>query len=148
MTSPTVRRLIKDLEQSTFQTQPVENDLYTWVALVDGPKGTPFEGGFFSLVLLFDDEYPQHPPEVAFVSEVFHPNVYENGDICLDILKNKWLPSYSVNSLLLSIQTLLGEPNENSPANAEAAELYVKNKEEYEKRVRKCVEATWENINI
>lgn len=77
---------------------------------------------------------------------MFHPNVYSNGAICLDILQNKWSPIYDVAGLLASIQSLLGDPNPASPANAEAAKLFVENKREYEERVRQCVEKSWEEL--
>ncbi|EED44683.1 ubiquitin-conjugating enzyme E2 [Enterocytozoon bieneusi H348] len=150
MSTPAKRRLLKDLEEITQSSivhnifaEPLENDLYTWVAVITGPRDSIYEGGFFSLVLLFDEEYPQHAPEVSFISKMFHPNIYENGDICLDILKNKWSPSYSITSLLLSIQNLLTDPNVNSPANSDAAMLFEHDKETYEKRVKETVELSW-----
>ncbi len=89
---------------------------------------------------------------------MFHPNgacvrcapfltrfsVYADGSICLDILQNKWSPIYDVSAILTSIQSLLGDPNPNSPANAEAARLFVENKREYCDRVSQCVEKSWE----
>ncbi|KAL6121715.1 hypothetical protein NUSPORA_01324 [Nucleospora cyclopteri] len=153
MSTPATRRLLKDLdevsktqENYSIYAEPLEDDLFTWVAVISGPKGTPYEGGTFSLVLTFDDEYPQHAPEVCFLSKMFHPNVYPNGDLCLDILKNKWSPSYNVTAILLSVQSLLNDPNINSPANMEAAEMYEKNKEEYKKKVREIVESSWNDI--
>lgn len=94
--------------------------------------------------LEFTEEYPNKPPVVTFVSTMFHPNIYANGSICLDILQNKWSPIYDVSAILTSIQSLLSDPNPNSPANAEAARLFVENKREYTDRVMKCVETSWE----
>lgn len=74
---------------------------------------------------------------------MFHPNVYADGSICLDILQNRWSPTYDVSSILTSIQSLLDEPNPNSPANSQAAQLYQENKREYEKRVSAIVEQSW-----
>ena len=55
---------------------------------------------------------------------MFPPNVYADGGICLDILQNRWSPTYDVSAILTSIQSLLDEPNPNSPANNVAAQLY------------------------
>uniref|UniRef100_A0AAQ4R9J0 Ubiquitin conjugating enzyme E2 A n=1 Tax=Gasterosteus aculeatus aculeatus TaxID=481459 RepID=A0AAQ4R9J0_GASAC len=88
-------------------------------------------------------EYPNKPPTVRFASKMFHPNVYADGSICLDILQNRWSPTYDVSSILTSIQSLLDEPNPNSPANSQAAQLYQENKREYEKRVSAIVEQSW-----
>lgn len=77
------------------------------------------------------------------MSAIFHPNVYANGDLCLDILQNRWSPTYDVSAILTSVQSLLHDPNPNSPANAEAARLFTDNKKEYIKRVKESVEASW-----
>jgi len=74
---------------------------------------------------------------------MFHPNVYANGELCLDILQNRWSPTYDVAAILTSIQSLLHDPNPNSPANAEAAQLYRENMKEYVRRVKLTVEESW-----
>lgn len=73
--------------------------------------------------------------------------VYADGSICLDILQNRWSPTYDVSAILTSIQSLLDEPNPNSPANSLAAQLYQENRREYEKRVAAIVEQSWLNFN-
>lgn len=78
---------------------------------------------------------------------MFHPNVYADGSICLDILQNRWSPTYDVSAILTSIQSLLDEPNPNSPANSLAAQLYQENRREYEKRVAAIVEQSWLNFS-
>uniref|UniRef100_G1P562 Ubiquitin conjugating enzyme E2 A n=10 Tax=Yangochiroptera TaxID=30560 RepID=G1P562_MYOLU len=107
---------------------PSENNIMVWNAVIFGPEGTPFEDGTFKLIIEFTEEYPNKPPTVRFVSKMFHPNVYADGSICLDILQNRWSPTYDVSSILTSIQSLLDEPNPNSPANSQAAQLYQENK--------------------
>lgn len=104
---------------------------------------TPFEDGTFKLLLTFDESYPNKPPSVKFLSRMFHPNVYANGELCLDILQNRWSPTYDVAAILTSIQSLLHDPNPNSPANAEAAQLYRENMKEYVRRVKATVEESW-----
>ncbi|XP_072285345.1 ubiquitin-conjugating enzyme E2 A isoform X2 [Pyxicephalus adspersus] len=128
--------------------------LFTWLAVVKGfhhgndsaiIHTVVFHGrpGTFKLTIEFTEEYPNKPPTVRFVSKMFHPNVYADGSICLDILQNRWSPTYDVSSILTSIQSLLDEPNPNSPANSQAAQLYQENKREYEKRVSAIVEQSW-----
>lgn len=144
------RRLMNDLQVihmnkcEQFWTRPLEGDLFQWKAVVLGPDGTAWEGGVFKLLLQFPPEYPFSPPSVRFTTKIFHPNVYGNGDICLDTLKDKWCPSLSVESVLLMIISLLSDPNPNSAANAEAASMYVQSRDKYEERVRRVVEESLE----
>jgi ubiquitin-conjugating enzyme E2 A len=67
---------------------------------------------------------------------MFHPNIYTDGRICLDILQNQWSPVYDVWAVLTSIRSLLSDPNPLSPANNVAAQMYNENRSEYERRVR------------
>jgi ubiquitin-conjugating enzyme E2 A len=110
----------------------------------------------------FEEQYPNKPPGVKFISTMFHPNVYATGELCLDILQNRWSPTYDVAAILTSIQrcvrqsitlaarltcrnSLLNDPNTSSPANVEASNLYKDNRKEYYKRVRETVEKSWED---
>ncbi|ELQ41173.1 ubiquitin-conjugating enzyme [Pyricularia oryzae Y34] len=113
-------------------------------AVIIGPGDTPFEDGTFRLVMHFEEQYPNKPPSVKFISQMFHPNVYATGELCLDILQNRWSPTYDVAAILTSIQSLLNDPNTGSPANVEASNLYKDNRKEYIKRVRETVEKSWE----
>jgi len=117
-------------------------DLLSWEAVITGPEDTPWEGGLFRLTLHFSESFPIRPPEVRFVTPVFHPNIYVDGRVCLSILQSSWSPSLSVQSVLLSLQSLLSDPNPNSSANAEAGALLLKNPNEYCKRVLDSVEAS------
>lgn len=98
--------------------------------------GTVYNGLSYKLSLKFPAEYPFKAPTVKFETPCFHPNVDQHGNICLDILKEKWSAAYSVRTVLLSIQSLLGEPNNDSPLNTYAAKLWDQ-QEEYEKVLRK-----------
>lgn len=152
MSTPARRRLMRDFKRlqedppTGVSGAPSENNIMLWNAVIFGPVGTPFEDGTFKLLIEFSEEYPNKPPTVRFVSRMFHPNVYADGSICLDILQNRWSPTYDVSSILTSIQSLLDEPNPNSPANSQAAQLYQENKREYEKRVTAIVEQSWVDV--
>ena len=111
--------------------------------VIFGPESTPWEGGTFKLHITFSEDCPNKAPTVKFISKLFHPNVYADGGICLDILQNNWSPIYDVAAILTSIQSLLCDPNPNSPANGEAARLYSENKREYIRRVQASVESSW-----
>ncbi|CAG2068955.1 unnamed protein product, partial [Timema podura] len=83
-----------------------------------------YDGLTYKLTLEFPHSYPYSAPIVRFLTPCFHPNVDLAGNICLDILKDKWSALYDVRTILLSIQSLLGEPNNDSPLNTQAAGLW------------------------
>jgi len=126
-----------------------EDDLFVWVALFQGPEGTPFEGGVFEAELRFPEDYPLKPPEMRFLHRMWHPNVYPDGKVCISILhpagddpnhyelaSERWSPIQSVEKILISVISLLAEPNDESPANVEAAKMWRERRDEYEKVVR------------
>jgi len=118
MTSPPVPGI------SAFPS--ADGNLLSWRARIDGPDDTPYAGLFFKLSFEFPPNYPYAPPTVLFITPIYHPNVDFSGRICLDILKDKWTAAYNIQTILLSLQSLLGEPNNASPLNGEAAELWDK----------------------
>ena len=140
------KRLMQDLRKLSkcppegISASPNEDDIMNWTCVIFGPDDTIWEGGIFQLKMVFNEEYPIRPPKVTFTTQMFHPNIYKDGNICLDILKENWSPTYDVMAILSSIQLLLNEPNPASPANGEAADLYVRNKREYDRRVKEVVE--------
>ncbi|KAH7826569.1 putative ubiquitin-conjugating enzyme 1, E2-like protein [Monocercomonoides exilis] len=134
---------IRDTPPEGITASPVsEENLFVWDAILVGPSETPWEGGLFPLRLQFPDNYPEKPPSIRFQCEMFHPNVFQNGQICLDVIQKLWTPIFTVSSILISIQSLLTDPNPSSPANVTAAHLYQTDRKEYNKRVRRCAQKT------
>ncbi|CAH1975576.1 unnamed protein product [Acanthoscelides obtectus] len=113
---------------------PEGENLFKWIGTIAGPKDTVYETLKFKLSFQFPNSYPYSAPLVKFLTPCFHPNVDTSGNICLDILKDKWSALYDVRTILLSIQALLGEPNIDSPLNALAAEKWQV-QDEYKKYV-------------
>ena len=105
---------------------------------------TTREGGVFQLRLTFSDRYPEKPPRVRFTSEMFHPNVYTDGTLCLDIIQDAWSPCHNVASILTSIQSLLCDPNCSSPANQEAARMYSDTRKDFNRKVRRIAQKSVE----
>ncbi|CAF2077506.1 unnamed protein product [Brassica napus] len=103
---------------------PEEDNIFCWKGTITGSNDTVFEGIEYRLSLAFSNDYPFKPPKVKFETCCFHPNVDLYGNICLDILQDKWSSAYDVRTTLLSIQSLLGEPNISSPLNNQAAQLW------------------------
>jgi ubiquitin-conjugating enzyme E2 I len=131
-----------------FYARPVRKadnstDLMNWECGIPGKAKTPWEGGLFKLILRFTDEYPSVPPSCVFKPVLFHPNVFDDGSVCLSIIGDDWVPSITVRQILLGIQSLLNEPNPKSPANGDAEYLMRRNPAAYEKKIR---EQTARNI--
>eukprot|EP00397_Hematodinium_sp_SG-2012_P061685 GEMP01082117.1.p1 GENE.GEMP01082117.1~~GEMP01082117.1.p1 ORF type:complete len:163 (+),score=31.30 GEMP01082117.1:73-561(+) len=136
------RKMQKDPNEG-FSATPVDNDLFRWKAVIFGPENTPWEGGIFSLDVEFPQQYPEHPPKIRFRTRLFHPNVFDNGQICLDILRNSWRPSYDLSAVLISIQSLIADPDLHSTpeggANPIAERMYVDDRRAYNKTVEELV---------
>ncbi|GAB2277052.1 Ubiquitin-conjugating enzyme E2 20 [Dionaea muscipula] len=115
---------------------PEEDNIFNWKGTIQGSKDTVFEGTEYRLSLNFPADYPFKPPKVKFDTGCFHPNVDIYGNICLDILQDKWSAAYDVRTILVSIQSLLGEPNTSSPLNNQAAAMWS-DQEGYRKMVEK-----------
>uniref|UniRef100_A0A8D2DSR6 Cell division cycle 34, ubiqiutin conjugating enzyme n=1 Tax=Sciurus vulgaris TaxID=55149 RepID=A0A8D2DSR6_SCIVU len=136
------------LELKGLQEEPVEGfrvtlvdegDLYNWEVAIFGPPNTYYEGGYFKARLKFPIDYPYSPPAFRFLTKMWHPNIYETGDVCISILhppvddpqsgelpSERWNPTQNVRTILLSVISLLNEPNTFSPANVDASVMYRK----------------------
>ncbi|KAL3319697.1 ubiquitin-conjugating enzyme E2 S [Cichlidogyrus casuarinus] len=102
------------------------------LAIIDGPKDTPFENGKFKIKLIFPPSYPFDPPKGYFLTKIFHPNVAPgSGEICVDTLKKDWQSTFGVKHILLTIRCLLIEPNPASALNEEAGKLLLEQYEQY-----------------
>ena len=109
--------------------QNTENFREFFISMV-GPKDTPYENGKFKLEMYLNDNYPMEAPKIRFLTKIYHPNVDKLGRICLDILKDKWSPAIQIRSLLLSIQSLLSDPNYSDPLDAAIGQHFVNNRVE------------------
>lgn len=113
-----------------------DTSLYEWNATILGPEGSPYEGGVFNLGITLPADYPFRAPKVHFKTRVYHANVNATGGICLDILKNSWSPALSIIKVLLSISSLLVDPNPHDPLVPEIAQRYLKDREGHDKTAR------------
>jgi ubiquitin-conjugating enzyme E2 D/E len=111
---------------------PEGDNLYEWRATIMGPSESPYQGGVFFLSVSFPENYPFKPPKIKFLTKVYHPNVNANGNICLDILKENWSPALTISKVLLSICSLLCDPNPDDPLVVEIAQQYKNNYPDFE----------------
>ena len=113
-----------------------ENDIFEWDATIMGPVDSPYESGVFHLRISFPIDYPFKPPLCVFSTKIYHPNINSSGGICLDILKDNWSPALTMTKVLLSICSMLDDPNPDDPLVPSIARLYKENREEYIKEAK------------
>ncbi|KAH9710866.1 UBC core domain-containing protein [Citrus sinensis] len=138
------KRIIKELRD--LQSDPPsscsagihdEHKLQQIVFIITSIISLPYAGGIFHVAINFPPDYPFKPPKVAFKTKVFHPNINNNGSICLDILKDQWSPALTISKVvLLSICSLLTDPNPDDPLVPEIAHLCKTDKLKYENLAR------------
>ncbi|KAI0688493.1 ubiquitin-conjugating enzyme [Cytidiella melzeri] len=125
-----------------------DNNLYEWDVMIIGPPDTLYEGGFFKARLTFPEDFPIQPPKLRFITPMWHPNIYPDGghppgedQYGYEDSGERWLPVHTVESILLSVISLLSSdrPNTDSPANVDAAKEIRENFDAYKKKVRRLV---------
>eukprot|EP00347_Sterkiella_histriomuscorum_P010761 403375019 len=150
-----LRKQLKEIQQNDEIGCSVglenDDDYFKWNIVFEGPSETLYEGGFFKATLKFPNDYPNSPPEMRFATKMWHPNIYPDGKVCISILHppgtdeynnqesadERWRPILGVESIVLSVISMLNDPNISSPANIDAAVEYRDNYDSYKKKVRK-----------
>jgi len=168
LTQAAIRALQSELKR--IQDEPVEgfrvnlindDNLFEWEVAIFGPPDTLYAGGYFKAHMKFPNDYPYSPPSIKFLTKMWHPNIYENGEVCISILhppiddphsgelpSERWNPAQNVRTVLLSIISLLNEPNTSSPANVDASIMFRRWREskqkdkEYESIIKRQVADT------
>ena len=136
------KRIAKELENlntdppANCSAGPEGDDIYHWTATIMGPTETPYHGGVFYMNITFPNNYPFKPPKVSFVTKIYHPNINSNGGICLDILKENWSPALTISKVLISICSLLDDPNPDDPLVPDIARLFKTNNAKYQRTAR------------
>ncbi|XP_066948779.1 ubiquitin-conjugating enzyme E2 T-like [Macrobrachium rosenbergii] len=119
---------------------PEADDLTTFTAVIFGEEGTVYDGGVFKLEIEVPEKYPFQPPNVRFVTKIYHPNIDSVGRICLDVLKlppnGSWRPMHNLSSVLTSVRLLMASPNPNDPLMTDIAEEYQFRKTQFEATAR------------
>ena len=133
-----------------YSVNPSEENFLQWNFNIIGPSDTIYEGGIFTGSIIFNENYPIRAPKVNF-NKIIHPNVHHNGDVCISILHEgsdswgyendveRWNPSHGVDSIMISIISMLSDPNFDSPANVDSSVLWKNNPKEYKKIIYSLV---------
>jgi ubiquitin-conjugating enzyme E2 D/E len=118
--------------------QPVGDDLLVWEATLKGPAASecPYHGGLFRAAITFDTSYPFKPPRVRLLTKIYHPNINMQGFISLSVLSSDWSPALTLGKLLLSIVSLLADPNPTDPLVPEIGRQCKEEPQEFARRAR------------
>ena len=131
-----------------------EGNYFKWIVSIMGPENTIYEGSVMRALITFPEDYPMSPPDMIFLSRMWHPNIFKNGKVCISILHRpeidemnpqesideKWRPVLGVREIVLSVSSMLVCPNLESPANVDAAVQYKNNPKEFNNKVRSLLE--------
>uniref|UniRef100_A0A3B4DMG4 Ubiquitin-conjugating enzyme E2 G2 n=1 Tax=Pygocentrus nattereri TaxID=42514 RepID=A0A3B4DMG4_PYGNA len=153
MAGTALKRLMAEYKLCLFPAGPVnEENFFEWEALIMGPEDTCFEGGVFPAILSFPSDYPLSPPKMKFTCDMFHPNIYPDGRVCISILHapgddpmgyessaERWSPVQSVEKILLSVVSMLAEPNDESGANVDASKMWREDREQFNRLAKQIV---------
>ncbi|KAJ2486646.1 hypothetical protein IWW37_005537 [Coemansia sp. RSA 2050] len=152
-------KLLKELRDLSKNPNPsfsvglIEDNLFNWNITMFGPADTPYDGGVFQAVMTFPPDYPFAPPTLTFKTDIWHPNIYKDGRVCISILHSagddphgyedageRWSPVQTVETILISVLAMLSSPNSDSPANVDAA-LELRNTPKiFRMNARQCAE--------
>ena len=149
---------IKKNSMEGFSAGLVDEDIFRWQIIILGPPDTMYEGGFFKAIMEFPQNYPVYPPTLTFNSKIWHPNIFIDGRVCISILhppgddqwgyekaSERWSPVQTVESILLSVISLLSDFNTDSPANIDAAKQYKEDLSGFKKKVSQLVRKSQED---
>lgn len=143
--------LMKDDDSGFSVGLEDDSDFFKWRVVFEGPAESLYEGGIFTAILTFPADFPNNPPEMRFETEMWHPNIYPDGRVCISILHppgtdrfneqetadERWRPIIGVQSILVSVVAMLVDPNLDSPANVDAAVQMKNDMDEWKRRVRR-----------
>lgn len=121
----------KELDEYGIIIETDETNIYKWTITMQGPDDSPYQEGTFKLSVEFPSNYPFAPPSINFITKIYHCNVNNSGGICLDILKDQWSPALTINKVVLSIISLLNDPNPDDPLIPEIAQIYLNDRAQY-----------------
>ncbi len=111
---------------------PIDEDLFHWQARIVGPPGSVYQGGLFLLDIRFPHGYPFQPPRLTFITKIYHPNINSSGKMSMDILNDNWSPAFTISNVLLSISSLMTDPNPYNPLEPDIANLFKTNRKNFD----------------
>jgi ubiquitin-conjugating enzyme E2 D len=133
------KRLDKEFEKLSEEYDVERSTAMEWQLALLGPDNTPYFGGTYLIDIIFPKDYPFSSPTIVFLTKIYHPNINHKGDICMEMLKDGWKPSYTLSKVMENIQSLLKTPNPDDPLVPDIANQYKKDIKAY---IKKAEEVT------
>lgn len=143
-----------------FNCGLIDNNPFHWRLIINGVEGTILSGGLFPAEITFPDDFPLSPPKMKFKCPMWHPNIDEKtGDVCISILhkpdmefndqellSERWNPTHTVESIVISVISMLQDPNPESPLNIPANREFMNDREKYNQNVKRYVRRSIEYL--
>jgi ubiquitin-protein ligase len=133
-------QLLSEVGSAPYSATASDDNLFSWEVMVSGPENSPYHGGIFMLEFNFPPTYPFSPPKVKFLTKIYHCNVNNKGEICLEILKEGWSPLLNAAKILDEIYSLLSCANAEHPLEAEIGQIYRENRDDHDRIAREWTE--------
>ncbi|KAG9118962.1 hypothetical protein FRC07_006252 [Ceratobasidium sp. 392] len=140
MAGPNTIKDIQKEDMGGIRLAPSDQSLFEWTGSLPGPEGSVYEGGEFHVDITLPPDYPFHSPRMRFKTKIYHMNINDQGGICLDILKNAWSPALSLYKVMLSLSSLLTDPNPNDPLVPSIANEYTRRRKVHDTTARRWVQ--------
>ncbi|CAG9316460.1 unnamed protein product [Blepharisma stoltei] len=128
---------LQDRPEPYITINIINHSFYNWKGTLNGPDGTPYEGGLFEFEITFPPNFPTSPPEFLFKTPIFHPNIRSDGHVCCEIFSNAWNPKVPVRNIISYAVGLLNEPEPRAGYQGPATELCLKNREDFNREARR-----------
>ncbi|XP_022137204.1 ubiquitin-conjugating enzyme E2-23 kDa-like isoform X1 [Momordica charantia] len=152
MSSPNKRRDmdVMKLMMSDYKVEMIDDGLSEFNVEFNGPKESLYEGGVWKIHVELPDAYPYKSPSIGFVNKIYHPNVDElSGSVCLDVINQAWSPMFDLlNVFEVFLPQLLLYPNPSDPLNGDAASLMLKDRNQYDQKVKEYCERYAKRENV
>ncbi|KAL5639861.1 hypothetical protein ACGC1H_006438 [Rhizoctonia solani] len=151
MTLKRIQKEMKDLQNEDMggiTLAPSDQSLFEWAGTLPGPEGSVYEGGEFHVEITLPPDYPFHSPRLRFKTKIYHMNINDQGGICLDILKNAWSPALSLYKVMLSLSSLLTDPNPSKSHVPAIANEYTRRRKVHDSTARRWVQLHAQPIKV
>lgn len=141
---------VMKLMMSDYSVETINDGLNEFNVMFHGPRDSIYEGGVWKIRVELPDAYPYKSPSIGFVNKIFHPNVDElSGSVCLDVINQSWSPMFDLlNVFEVFLPQLLLYPNPSDPLNSDAASLMMKDRKQYEQKVKEYCDRYAKKENV